>query len=95
MINKTYLAAIALVSAVAATQATAEPFEFRYKTYELETKGGRADLMARLGRSIDRHCATNGVRTISARRAAEDCRQETMAEVLAKIDNVEFASLEK
>lgn len=95
MINKTFLAAVALVSVVAATNAAAEPFAFRYKTYELETKGGRADLMARLDRSVDRYCATKGVRNISARRTAEECRQETMAEVLAKIDNVEFASLEK
>lgn len=95
MINRTFLAAVALTGLVAATRAGAEPFEFRYKSYELETQGGRADLKARLDRSIERYCAATGVRGISARRAAAECREAVMAEVLSDIDNVELASLER
>ena len=94
MIARTLLAS-ALVAAAALTPAAAEKFEFRYKSYELETQGGRLDLRARLDRMVERYCGIDGVRGLSARRAAEDCREETMADVLSKIDNVEFAALDR
>lgn len=94
MIARTLIAA-ALVAAAAATPAAAEPFEFRYKSYELETQGGRADLKARLDRMVERYCDIGDVRNISARRAAAECRASTMAAILSEIDNVEFARLER
>lgn len=94
MIARTLFAA-ALVAAAAAAPAAAESFEFRYKSYELETQGGRADLEARLDRMVERHCDTRAVRSISARRAAEDCRETTMTEVMSKIGAVEVAKLDR
>lgn len=95
MINRTFLAAIALACAVAATRASAEPFTFSYKSHELETQGGRADLMIRLDRMVERYCADTGARGLSRRRAADKCRKETMASIIAQIDSVELASLQK
>ncbi len=95
MIAKTLFAAAALVATAAATPAAAEQFEFRYKSYEIETQGGRGGLMARLDRSIDRFCNNTGVRGISAKRAASACAEAVKVEVMAKIDNVEFANLDR
>lgn len=95
MIAKILLAAAALVATAAVTPAAAQSFEFRYKSYELETQGGRASMNARLDRMIDRYCGADDARSLSARRAAEACRETAMAEVVAKIDNVDFASLER
>lgn len=95
MINRTILAAIALACAVAATRAGAEPFEFRYKPYELETQGGRADLMVRLDRMVERYCADTGARGLSLRGAVDKCRKETTASIIAQIDSVDLASLQK
>lgn len=95
MIARTLVAASALFASAAVTPAVAEPFAFRYKPYELETQGGRADLEARLDRTVERYCAKNGVRGISARRAARVCREATLADVRQKIDNVEVASLDR
>jgi UrcA family protein len=50
-------------------------------------------MMARLDRSIERHCDAGGVRSIAAQKAAAQCREELKHEVMAKIDNVEFAAL--
>jgi len=93
LINKTFLAAVALVSVVAATRASAEPFEFRYKSHELETQGGRADLMVRLDRMVERWCADTGARGLSRRSVADKCREETKASIVAQIDPVALASL--
>lgn len=95
MIARTLIAAALAAAAAATPAAAAEPFEFRYKSYELETQGGRADLKARLDRMVERYCAAGEVRNISARRAAAECRATTMAAVLSKIDNVEFARLDR
>jgi UrcA family protein len=92
MIAKTLIAAAAVAS-FAAAPAFAEPFAFRYKSFELDTTGGRAAMMARLDRSIERHCDAGGVRSIAAQTAAAQCREELKHEVMAKIDNVEFAAL--
>lgn len=95
MIARTLVAASALVASAAVTPAAAEPFAFRYKPYELETQGGRADLEARLDRMVERYCDKNGVRGISARRASGLCREATLAEVRRQIDAVEVASLDR
>lgn len=95
MITRTFLAAIALASGLAITRAGAEPFAFSYKSHELETAGGRADLKVRLDRAVERYCAASGVRGISARRAAEECRVEVMADILSKIDTVAVARLDQ
>ncbi len=95
METKTLLYAAALAAATSLTPAAADNFEFRYKTYELETAGGRADMMARLNRSVARFCDRDSVRSLSARRAAEQCRDSLKTEVMAKIDNASYASLER
>ncbi len=95
METKTFLAAAALAACSAMTPAAAGDFEFRYKAHELETPGGRADMMARLDRSIGRYCDNGGVRSISARRSADECREAVKAEVMSKFDDVEIASLNR
>jgi UrcA family protein len=87
-------ALIASASLAAAGSAAAQDFAFRYKTYELQTQGGRADLMARLDRFVDSVCDPRGVRGLAFERAAEECKISVKAEIMAKIDNVEFASLD-
>lgn len=92
---KTFLLAAALVAAMSQTPAAAGEFEFRYKSYELETSGGRADMMARLDRSVARFCDGGAARSLNARRSAEDCRVDVKAEVMAKIENASVASLNR
>jgi UrcA family protein len=95
METKTFLLAAALVAAMSQSPASAEDFKFRYKSHELETAGGRADMMARLDRSIERHCGAGSERSLGARRMASECRQILKAEVMSKFDDVTIASLNR
>lgn len=95
MIAKTLIAAAAVASFAVVTPAFAEPFAFRYKSFELDTNGGRAALMARLDRSIEQYCSADGVRSLASQKAAAQCREVLKDEVMAKIDNVEFANLDR
>ena len=91
--TRTFIAAVALAAMVASAPASAEPFKFRYKTHELETVGGRESMMARLDRQAEKYCGVDASRGIFVRRAAKECRSEIVAEITAKIQNVEFAAL--
>jgi UrcA family protein len=93
MMTKTFVAAVALASIVASVPASAESFKFRYKPHELETAGGRESMMARLDRQADRYCGVDAPRGVFVWRAAKECRNDIVAEISAKIQNVEFAAL--
>ncbi|MDZ7628115.1 MAG: UrcA family protein [Parvularculaceae bacterium] len=86
-------AIVSTAAFAAAGTATAEPYAFRFKSYELETKGGRADLMSRLDRFVGNVCETDGARSLASKSAADKCKADVKAEIMAKIDNVAFASL--
>lgn len=94
MTAKTLIAA-AVAAFAAATPAAAEPFAFSYQQFELETRGGRSALMARLDRSIERYCDTDAVRSLFARKAAAECHEELKAEIMDKVDSAEFAALDQ
>lgn len=93
MFAKTLIAAAVATLAVAAS-ASAETYEFRYQPYELATKGGRAALMARLDDFVERKCDADSARGLAARRSAAECVLQVKAEIMDKIDNVQFAGLE-
>jgi UrcA family protein len=96
MTIKHALAAAFVASAAfaAATPAAAEDFAFRYKSHELATAGGRADLMKRLDRRISSFCEDDGWRGVYTRKAAAACKDDVKAEIMAKIDHVAFAALD-
>lgn len=85
---------IASAALAGAGPAAAESFAFRYKAHELQTEGGRADLMTRLDRRIAAYCENDGWRSLYTRKAAAACKEDVKAEIMAKIDNVAFAALE-
>jgi UrcA family protein len=93
MMTKTFIAAVALASIVASAPASAESFRFRYKPHELETAGGREAMMARLDRQAGNYCGVDATRGVFALRKAKECRNDIVAEITAKIQNVEFAAL--
>jgi UrcA family protein len=93
MMTKTYIAAVALASFIASTPASAESYAFRYWPHELQTAGGRSVMMARLDSQVERFCEVNDSRGIHTVRAAKQCKEDVIAEILSKIDNVQFASL--
>ncbi len=95
MIAKSLIAVAALVATAGLTPAAAERFEFRYKSYELETQGGRTDLMARIENFVDRRCDANGVRGLAAQRSEAKCVKQLKAEIMDKIDNVQLAGLQR
>lgn len=94
MITRTLLAAAALASFAATAAGAAESYKFRYHAFELQTQGGRAALMTRLDRQVDRYCDANTYQHLAGMRASKQCKEEVMAEIISKIDNVAFASLQ-
>lgn len=94
MIAKTF-AAVAIATFAAVAPASAQSFEFRYQSYELQTKGGRDALMVRLENFVERVCDANGSRGIAVQRAAAECAVAVKGDIMSKIDNVDFASLSR
>lgn len=94
MLTRTLIAAVALVSFAVAAPASAESYKFRYRPHELQTDGGRAAMMARLDSQVDRYCQVDDARGLHTKRAAAACKQDVIAEIVSKIDNVQFASLQ-
>lgn len=93
MENRTLIAAVALAAFAASAPASAESFKFRYMPHELETAGGRDAMMDRLDRLAGNYCRIDDWRGIHTRRASKECKIEVVAEITAKIQNVEFAAL--
>lgn len=94
MYAKTFLSAAAFAAFAIMTPAGAQPFDFRYQSFELETDGGRDALMARLDQSIERYCGADRVRGLSARKASLKCRDEIKEQVLAQFGQADFAQLD-
>lgn len=93
METKTLIAAVALAAFAASTPASAETFKFRYKPHELQTAGGRDAMADRLDRQAGNYCRVDDRRGIHTRRVSKECKTEIVAEITAKIQNVEFAAL--
>lgn len=94
MMIKTLIAA-AVIAASAAAPAAAENFRFRYSAHELQTEGGRAELMSRLDRQVSHYCDANTFRHLAGERAMRTCRKELTAEIVTRIDSVALAGLQR
>ncbi len=94
MWTKTVIAAVAIATVATVAPASAETYKFRYRAHELQTDGGRAALMARLDGQVDRFCAVDDARGIHTKRAAKACKQEVKSEIVSKMQNAAFASLQ-
>ncbi|MFN0024361.1 MAG: UrcA family protein [Parvularculaceae bacterium] len=94
MWTKTVIAAVAIATVATAAPASAESYKFRYRAHELQTDGGRAALMARLDAQVGRYCAVDDARGLHTKRAANACKDEVKSEIVAKIKNAAFASLQ-
>ena len=91
--TKTLFAAALIATFASAAPASAETYKFRYRPHELQTEGGRALMMARLDSQAERFCKADDVRNLYTRQAARACKADVIAEIVSKIDNVQFASL--
>ena len=94
MMTRTAFAAAVIATLAVAAPASAESYKFRYRAHELQTDGGRQAMMARLDSQVSRYCQVDDSRGIYTKRAAKACKEEVLGEIVSKIDNVQFASLQ-
>lgn len=94
MMTKTLFAAALLATFAASAPAAAESYKFRYRAHELQTDGGREALMVRLESQVERYCNLDFARGLQTRLVAQACKADVIAEIVSKIDNVQFASLQ-
>ncbi|MEL6364533.1 MAG: UrcA family protein [Pseudomonadota bacterium] len=87
--------AAGLVFAASAAQAVGpkEEFAFEYRNYELATSEGRSVVLKRIDRAAERFCTPSGRVSLTAKKAALSCREATVADVVAEIDDPRLAAL--
>lgn len=80
------IAAISFGAATAPAMA-GDGVAFKYKTYELETVGGTADLYDRLSHRAEQLCTNSGPITLASRAIERECIVSLTEEFVGNIDH--------
>lgn len=92
MTIKKHLTAALTAAAVfaAAPAASAAVFVFRYSAEEIETPGGRDEVMHRLDKEALSFCRRLAVRAYDTAHSAGKCKRELKAEILEEIASADM-----
>lgn len=86
------IAALLVTPALAESKTMSGDFSFRFQEFEMQTQGGREQLLQRLERQVAAHCEVRRIAPLPVVREAKRCQARVMDMTIAQLDRAELAA---